>query len=118
MAGDTASLHVMDLHSGFGSHERALHVEEVHIVRSDVHNGPEEHGVGDLAVEPLALVQRQPSNLRPYVSEQVSAHGQEDDHGVDAQAKTSSAREPDAESEGVECFQAFIGGLLVPSEDE
>ena len=76
MAGDAASLHVVNLHSGFGSHERAFDVEEVDIVRGDVHDSPEQHGVGDLAVEPLALVQRQPSNLGPHVSKQISAHGQ------------------------------------------
>jgi hypothetical protein len=75
VAGDTAGLHVVNLHSGFSSNERAFHVEEVDIVRGDVHDGPEKHGVGNLAMEPLALVQRQPSDLGPYISEQISAHG-------------------------------------------
>ena len=118
MSSNATSLHVVDLHGGFGSHERAFHVVKVDIVRGNMHDGPEEHGVGDLAVKPLTLVQRQPSDFGPYVPEQVPAHGQDDNHGVDAQAEAGSARKPDAECEGVECFQAFIAGLLVPSEDE
>lgn len=58
MSCDAAGLHVMDLYRGFSTHKRAFHVEEVDIMRSYVHYGPEEHSVGDLAMEPLALVQR------------------------------------------------------------
>lgn len=58
MARNTTGLHVMNLHSGFSSHQRTLDVEEVHVVRCYVNNSPEEHGVSDLAMEPLAFVQR------------------------------------------------------------
>ena len=58
MPGDTARLHVMDLNCGFGTDKRTLHVEEINVVCCNVHHGPEKHGVGHLAVEPFAFVQR------------------------------------------------------------
>lgn len=58
MACDTTGLHVMNLHGGFSSHQGTLHVEEVNVMCCYVNNSPEEHGVSDLAMEPLAFVQR------------------------------------------------------------
>lgn len=80
--------------------------------------GPEQHGVGDLAMEPLAFVQREPSDLRSYISEQVPAHWQNNDHGVHAETQTGTTREPDTEFEKVEWRQSIIGHLFIPSEDE
>lgn len=118
MACDATSLHVVNLHRGFSSYQRTLNIEEVDVVGCHMDNGPEEHGVCDLAMEPLAFVQRQPSDLWSYIPKQVSAHREKDDHRVHAQTETSTAGKPDTEFEGVERRQSLISRLLVPSEDE
>lgn len=52
-------------------------------MRSSVKDGEDQHGVGDLSVEPHGLVERNPPRLGSEPSEDVSTHGQENDHGVD-----------------------------------
>jgi hypothetical protein len=48
-----------------------------------VNDREEEHGVGDLSMEPLRLVQWQESCLWSEPPKNVPAHGHDDDHGVD-----------------------------------
>jgi hypothetical protein len=39
-------------------------VEKVDVMTGDVDDGPEEHGVCDLSMEPLRLIERQNPDLR------------------------------------------------------
>ena len=59
-------------------------------------------GAGD---SPFLL---QVSIPEPHNPEQVSTHGQKDDHGIHAQAETGAAGKPDAELECIECRQPLI----------
>ena len=118
VSGDAAGLGIVDLHGGLAADLRALDVEEVDVVRGHVHDGPGQEGVRDLAVEPLALVQRQPSDPGSDEFEEIPAHGQEDDHDVEGEAQASASGEPDGEFEGVEGGELVVGGLDVPSDDE
>ena len=83
-----------------------------------MHDGPDEQTVRALPVEPLALVQRQPSHFWPHNAQDVPAHGQQDDGDVDAETQSSAAGEPDREFEGVEGCKLLVCGLEPPSEGE
>lgn len=55
------------------------------IMRRGVHNGKEEHAVGALPMEPLALVERDPSNLGAKPGYNVPAHWEHDQPSVKSQ---------------------------------
>ena len=65
-------------------------------------DGEEEHGVGDLPVEPDVLVKRQPPYLRPNVPEDIPAHREQDECHIDREDQTCASRHPHREGEGVE----------------
>lgn len=52
------------------------------IMRCYVQNGEVDHGVGDLSVEPDGLIKRQDAHLGSQPSENISAHGHNDHHGI------------------------------------
>lgn len=64
------------------------------VVRCNMKDGEEEHSIGDLTMEPLRLIERQPSCLRPKPTKNVAAHRHDDDHCVDTQDKTRTSRYP------------------------
>jgi hypothetical protein len=75
MSSDPSRLLVMYLYCCLFPNLRSLDVEEVHVVRSSVHNGPQQDAICNLPVEPLTFIKRQPSNLWPDDLENVSTHG-------------------------------------------
>lgn len=93
MTSDSSSLRVVNLQSQLGADLGFFDVEEtaqvskarfcismndlLHIVRKHVPAGPEKHGVGDLSVKPLGLIEGQPSDLGADHTKQGPAHGQE-----------------------------------------
>lgn len=79
---DTTSLCVVNLKSDLGSHLHTLDVEEIDIMRYHVEDGEEQHSIGDLSVEPHGFIQRHKARLGSQPSEDVSAHGHNDNHGV------------------------------------
>ena len=56
MSSNAASLGVVYLHRRLLAHLRALHIEEVDIVRADVHDRPQQQPVRDLSMKPLVLI--------------------------------------------------------------
>ena len=84
MTRNTASLGVVDLHSGLGSYlisfdiEEAVDVSEaldmnasrhsLDVMGTSMHTSPKEQRVSHLSVKPLRFIQRQPSYLRSYPS--------------------------------------------------
>ena len=79
-----------------------------------MNDGKKEHGVGELAVEPQVLVERQPAHFGPDPAHDGAAHGQEDEHGVDAEDEAGAARDPDRIPQRVERRQPGVDGLFVP----
>ena len=79
-----------------------------------VDDGEQQHGIRSLAVEPLALVQRQELDFRPQKAEDVAAHGQQDQPAVQSQTQAGSARYPHGIAERVEPGQPLVGHLAVP----
>ncbi|KAB8446195.1 hypothetical protein FH972_025177 [Carpinus fangiana] len=114
MAGDAAGLGVVDLDCSFAADLVALDVEEIHIVRGDMHRGPEEDGVGNLPMEELRLIEGQPAQLGSEPCHDVAAHGQEDEEDVDGEDEACAAGEPYGEVQGIEGCEALVGYLRVP----
>jgi hypothetical protein len=101
---------VVDLECYLGSHLRSFNVEEaviwlawdgrvlllniLDVMRCDVKDGEKQHSVSDLSVEPLGLVEWEPSRLGSEPTEDVSAHRHDDDHSVDTQNQTGTSRDP------------------------
>lgn len=83
-------------------------------MRSCVKDGEDQHGVGDLSVEPHRLVEREPPRLGPQPSENVSAHGHDDDHGVNGQDQTGTSRYPYGELKGVKRRKTSVASLFPP----
>lgn len=77
----------------------------------NVNDREEQHGVGDLSMEPKVLIQRQPLDLGTDPSHQGAAHGDQDECAIDCKRQTSTTREPDGELERVETGQTVIGQL-------
>jgi hypothetical protein len=117
MSSNSTSFGVVNLESDLRTDLSALNVEEAGFIspvqhgKSDgclldvmstcVQDGKEKHGVCDLFVEPLVLVERRPSSLWSKPSEDVSAHGHNDNHSVDRQNQTSTSRYPHGELESI-----------------
>jgi hypothetical protein len=72
------------------------------IMSTGVEDSEEEHGVGDLSVEPHGLVKWHPSSFGSKPTKNVPAHGHDNDHGVDRQDETSTSRYPNGVLEAVE----------------
>jgi hypothetical protein len=99
MSCNATSLGVMDLECDLWADLGTLDVEKaafistkqagrigidlLDIMRRDVENGEEQHSVGDLSVEPHGFIERRPPHLGSEPSENVPAHGHNDNHGVD-----------------------------------
>lgn len=64
MASNTAWLRIMNLDCSNRANLGPFDVEEVDVMTGDVDDGPEEHGVCDLSMEPLRLIERQNPDLR------------------------------------------------------
>lgn len=69
-------------------------------------------------MKPLTLVQGKPSDLWSYDLEDISAHGEEDDHRIDREIESSTSGEPDAELQSIERRQSLIARLDIPAHDE
>lgn len=99
MSCDSTSLGVVDLQRDLGSDLHTFDVEEaifvskvklgkryinsLDVMRRYVEDSEEQHGVGDLSMEPLRLIKRQYAHLGTEPSEDISAHWHDDHHGVD-----------------------------------
>ena len=81
---------------------------------SRVQDGVEEHRVGQLAMEPEILIERQPLDLRPDPPHDGPANWQQNKHSVETENQSSTARDPDGKHEQVQRSQALIGLLFVP----
>jgi len=98
VACDSTSLGIMDLQRDLRSDlhtfdvEEAIfvskvklgkrHINSLDVMRRYVEDSEEQHGVGDLSMEPLRLIKRQYAHLGTEPSEDVSAHWHDDDHGI------------------------------------
>lgn len=119
MAGDTTCLSVVDFDGGLRSDLVLLNVEKARarsvsdlelmviadildVMGQDVDAGEAEHGVRDLSVEELGLVQRQELDLGSYESKNVPAHGEEDEDPVQRQDQSGTSRHPNGECEGIQ----------------
>ena len=76
MSCDSTGLCVVYLYRSFWSELVSFNIEEVDIVGAHVDDGEGQHCISDLPVEPLRLVQREPSDVRSYEPHQISAHWQ------------------------------------------
>lgn len=54
-------------------------------MRCDVKDSEKQHSVSDLSMEPLGLVEWEPSRLGSEPTKDISAHRHDDDHSVDTQ---------------------------------
>jgi hypothetical protein len=67
-------------------------------------------------MEPDVLVGgEEPSELGTDDTDDVSKHWNEDQTSIEGQDKTSTARDPDGETKGVQTCEPGIGELTVPS---
>lgn len=132
VASDTARLSVVDLQGENRSDLRNLNVEEagrqmsacsrtryqdrdlLDIMRSNMGNGEEQHGVGDLTMEPEVLIQRQEPDLRSKPSHQCPTYWQQYEQPVETQHQTGTTGNPDGKLEAVETREPRIGRLFVP----
>lgn len=67
-----------------------------------VQDGEEQHGVGQLPMEPNVLVHGDPSDLGPNPSHDGAAYRQQDEHAVDAEYQASASGDPHRVLEQVE----------------
>ena len=118
VAGDATRLGVVDVEGDLRPDLVLLDVEEVDVVRRDVHDGEYEESVGDLAMKPLRFVEGQKSNLRPYPSEQVPAHGKDYEEAVEGQDEACASRHPYGKGEGVQSSKLEVGFLEKPSQSK
>ena len=73
---------------------------------------PESQRVSDLFVEPNVFIDReQPCKLGADDSNDVAQHWDKDKAAIKGKNETSTTRNPDGESQGVECSQARISYL-------
>jgi hypothetical protein len=73
----------------------SLDVDEVDIVGSGVHHGPEGHGIGHLPMEPDIFIGReQPGELGTNDTDDVAKHRKEDETTVVGENKTSPTGSP------------------------
>jgi hypothetical protein len=63
-------------------------------MRCYMEDGKEKHSIGDLTMEPLRFIERQPPSLRTEPTKDVSAHRHDDDHCIDTQNQTGTSRYP------------------------
>jgi len=85
MSSNSACFGVVDLECYLGSHLCSFNVKEVDVMRCDVKDGEKQHSVSDLSMEPLGLVEWEPSRLGSEPTKDISAHRHDDDHSVDTQ---------------------------------
>jgi len=113
---DGSRLGVVDLKCDLLANLGSLDIDEVDIMSSGVHHGPESHGVGDLTMEPDVLIGgEQPSQLGSYDLDDITQHGYEDHKPIECEDKSSTTGRPHRPFETVECGEFEIGGLTVPS---
>ena len=60
-------------------------------MRGHVSDGEHQHCVRNLSVKPHGFVEWQPSYLGSDCAENVSAHGQDNNHGVNRENQTSTS---------------------------
>ena len=89
-----------------------LDIDEVHIMGSCMDNGPEQHLVGNLPMEPNILVGREsPGEFRPDDPNNVTEHRQEDETSVERKDETGASGSPNRPCETVESGKPCISGL-------
>ena len=94
------------------SHTGTLNVEEVDVVSSGVHHGPECHGVGNLPVEPNVLVGgEEPRDAGTDDPDDVPQHGDEDEATVEGENEAGTTRRPDRPCQTVEGRELLVGRL-------
>ena len=86
------------------------------VMSEHVDAGEEQHGIRQLPMEPLRLVEWQESCFWSDPSQDVSTHGQEKKCGVKREDEAGAARQPNGEGEGVQPSELFIRLLQVPEE--
>lgn len=91
---DTARLAVVNLDSRDRSNLGFFDIVKVDIVSRNVGNAEYQESVGELSVQPDVFIERQESNLGADPSHNRAANREEDEHTVDAQDETSTARNP------------------------
>lgn len=101
MAGNASRLNIVDLESSDGTDLGEFDVVEVDVVTGGVENGEEENRVGELAMHPEILIEREEANLGSQPAHNSATDGEEDEHAVDAENKTGTSGDPYREFEGV-----------------
>lgn len=100
-----------------GGRTGALDVEEVDVVRTSVHGGPERQCVRDLPVEPDVLVRgEQPGELGPDDTDDVTQHGEQNTSREEGEGQASTAGHPDGPSQGIERGQLLVRFLHTNNE--
>lgn len=82
---DTTRLSIVNLKSRNGSDLSDFDVVKVDVVSACVKAGEEKHGIGELAVHPQVLIEREEANLGSNPSHNGSAYGEENKHAVDTE---------------------------------
>lgn len=133
MASDATRLSVVDLDGQNWSNLRPLDVEEagcvskwaerspsvkmysLDVVSSNMADRKEQHGVGDLTMEPQVLIQGDKPELWPEPPHQRPTYWQQDKQCVERQDQPGTSGYPHGKLQCVETRQARIGRLLVPA---
>lgn len=77
-------------------------------------DGPKQQRVGRLAMEPLRLVEGQPSDLWSDPPQNILTHGEKDDCRIYRQRQTCAPRHPYGKCKGIQAIQPVICSLLPP----
>lgn len=112
VAGDTTGLSVVDIEGGDFPELQTLNVDEVDIVGGGVHDGPENHGISDLTMEPNVLIGGE-KPCKPWANDtdDVAQHWEENKTAIVSKNETCTARDPDGIRERVEGAQVWVIGL-------
>lgn len=98
VSGNSTSLGVVNLECNLRADLDTLDIEEagtistiqttvweiysLDVMSASVENGEEQHGIGNLSMEPHRLVKRHPSSLGAKPSKNIPAHRHDNNHGV------------------------------------
>jgi len=115
MTSDATCLSVVDIQCRLRADLRFFYVKEVDVVRSDMNDSEQEHGICCLSMQPLTFVQRQESNFWSDYSQNSSAHRKQDEPSIKSQYQSRTSRQPHGKLEPVQSSKLLICFLTPPS---
>lgn len=77
-------------------------------MRRGMDDGEDEHGIGDLTVEPGGLVERQPSQAWSQPFDDIAAHGQQDQRPVQGEHQAGPPGDPDRVRQDIQLGQLGV----------